>query len=54
MILQVHDELMLDVPESEIDEVKTVVRDAMENAVDIDVRLKVDMGVGSNWLEAHS
>ncbi len=54
MILQVHDELLLDVPESELDEVKQVVRDAMENAADLDVVLKVDMGVGGNWLEAHS
>jgi DNA polymerase-1 len=54
MILQVHDELLLDVPRRELDEVRTVVRDAMENAADLDVALKVDVGVGSNWLEAHS
>lgn len=53
MILQVHDELLLDVPVSELEETKAVVREAMEGAVDLDVRLKVDMGVGDNWLEAH-
>lgn len=53
MILQVHDELLLEVPESELDRVKKVVRDAMETAVRLDVPLKVDMGVGRNWLEAH-
>jgi len=54
MILQVHDELLLDVPEREVDEVKAVVRDAMEKAADLDAGLKVDMGVGRDWLEAHS
>jgi DNA polymerase-1 len=54
MILQVHDELLLEVPASELDEVKTVVREAMEHAVRLDVPLKVDMGEGRNWLEAHN
>jgi DNA polymerase-1 len=54
MILQVHDELLLEAPREEIDEVRTVVRDAMEDAAKLDVPLKVDMGEGRNWLEAHS
>jgi DNA polymerase-1 len=54
LILQVHDELLLDVPESELDEVKTIVRDSMENAAQLDVPLRIDMGVGRNWLQAHN
>jgi DNA polymerase-1 len=53
MILQVHDELLFDVPLTELDEMKTVVRESMESAIELDVPLKVDMGVGHNWLEAH-
>jgi DNA polymerase-1 len=53
MILQVHDELLFDLPEEELDEMKEIVRHCMEDALQIDVPLKVDMGVGTNWLEAH-
>jgi len=53
MILQVHDELLFDTPESELDTMKQLVRDNMESAVQLRVPLKVDMGVGVNWLEAH-
>ncbi len=53
MIMQVHDELLFDVPQEELDEVKSIVRDGMENAIQLDVPLKVDMGTGRNWLEAH-
>ncbi len=51
MILQVHDELVFDVPEDELREVAELVRDTMENAVALDVPLKVDLSVGKNWLE---
>ncbi|UCH83610.1 MAG: DNA polymerase I, partial [Candidatus Latescibacterota bacterium] len=54
MILQVHDELMFDVPVAELEETKAVVREGMERAIELDVPLKVDMGVGHNWLEAHN
>ena len=53
MILQVHDELLFELPEEELDEMKDVVRSSMENAMSLDVPLKVDMGTGANWLEAH-
>jgi DNA polymerase-1 len=52
MILQVHDELVFDVFEDELDEVKEMVRDRMENTVQLDVPIKVDINVGENWLEA--
>jgi len=53
MILQVHDELVFDIPEEELDlVVKTVVKE-MENAATLDVPLVVDTGYGKNWLEAH-
>lgn len=53
MILQVHDELVLEVPEEELEQTKTLVREAMEGAMALSVPLKVDMGVGKNWAEAH-
>ena len=53
LVLQVHDELLLDVAVSELDTVKALVRDGMENAFALDVPLKVDIGTGANWLEAH-
>jgi len=54
MILQVHDELNFIVPENELAKVKALVAYEMENAVRLDVPLKADVGVGKNWLEAHS
>ena len=53
MILQVHDELVFEVPESEIEPMKKLVRDKMEMAIDLRVPVKVDIGTGKNWLEAH-
>ncbi len=53
MILQVHDELNFDVLKSELEEVKEVVKDCMENVVQLSVPLSVEMGVGQNWQEAH-
>lgn len=51
MTLQVHDELVFDVPEGELEEVADLVRKTMENAVSLDVPLKVDVKAGPNWLE---
>lgn len=51
MILQVHDELVLEVPQSEVDEMAALVKDAMENCVELKVPLKVDVEVGSNWAD---
>ena len=51
MILQVHDELVLEVPQSEVETVIPIVRDAMENAYTLIVPLKVDIEIGPNWYE---
>jgi len=53
MILQVHDELVFDCHLSEVDELKALVREKMENAVQLAVPLEVEMSTGKNWLEAH-
>jgi DNA polymerase-1 len=53
LILQVHDELVLDVYKPELDEVKQLVQYEMENAAQLSVPLAVEIGVGNNWLEAH-
>jgi DNA polymerase-1 len=51
MLLQVHDELVFEVPPLELDEVTTLVTREMENAVELSVPLVVETGVGANWLE---
>ncbi|MDX9954994.1 MAG: DNA polymerase I [Anaerolineae bacterium] len=51
LILQVHDELVVETPEAEVPEVVGLVRDCMENAFDLRVPLKVDVEVGANWEE---
>ena len=53
MILQVHDELVLEVPEAELEMTIKMVKEAMEGAMQLDVPLKVDIGTGKNWDEAH-
>jgi DNA polymerase-1 len=53
MILQVHDELVFDVHLDEVEILKPIVKEKMENAIKLDVPLEVEMGTGSNWLEAH-
>jgi DNA polymerase-1 len=53
MILQVHDELNFNVHEKELEQVKDIVKKEMESACELSVPLVVDMGTGSNWLEAH-
>ena len=53
MLLQVHDELVLDVPKSELEAIKPIIKTTMENAVKLNVPLVADVGVGQNWLEAH-
>ncbi|MCL5289456.1 MAG: DNA polymerase I [Bacillota bacterium] len=52
MVLQVHDELIFDAPEAEIEPLIVLVRDCMENALPLDVPLKVDVKLGPNWYEA--
>jgi DNA polymerase-1 len=53
MLLQVHDELVFDVPKEELEDVKTLVVEEMEGAVDVSVPLLVEAGHGYNWREAH-
>lgn len=53
MVLQVHDELLFEVPSDELETVPEVIREIMENAMDIGVPLKVETGLGDSWLEAH-
>jgi len=53
MLIQVHDELNFDCLKSELEQMKIILREEMENAVKLCVPLTVDMGVGENWLEAH-
>ncbi len=53
VILQVHDELVLDVLRSELERVESIVRGSMEQAVELSVPLSVECGTGENWLEAH-
>ncbi len=53
MTMQVHDELVFEVPESELEEMKKIVAENMESALELDVPVKVDVGTGKNWLEAH-
>ena len=53
MILQVHDELVFDVPAEELEHTKNLVLAQMENAYKLSVPLVVDHGIGTNWLEAH-
>jgi DNA polymerase-1 len=52
MLLQVHDELVFEVPHEELDEVQKLVKHEMENAAELSVPLVVDLGTGINWLEA--
>ena len=49
LVLQVHDELIIDAYNDELDEVKELLRDLMENAVKLDVDLKVDISTGNSW-----
>ena len=53
LILQVHDELILDTPKKEIDTVVGLVTDSMMGAANLDVPLEIDIGIGDNWDQAH-
>jgi len=53
MILQVHDELLFEVPQNEVDQVSIQVKKLMEEAMQLDVPILVEWGTGHNWLEAH-
>jgi DNA polymerase I len=53
MLLQVHDELLFEVPVSEVEETGALIKQQMERVAQLDVPLVVDIGVGRNWDEAH-
>jgi DNA polymerase-1 len=53
MVLQVHDELNFDVYKPELERVKEIVKNEMENAVELEVPLTVEMNAAGNWLDAH-
>ena len=53
LIMQVHDELVLEVPEGELESAREGVRVLMQNVAKLDVALVVDVGVGDNWDQAH-
>ncbi len=53
MILQVHDELVFDLHQDEVEIVKPKIKELMKSAVILDVPMEVEVGVGKNWLEAH-
>src|SRR4051812_34272583 len=54
MLLQIHDELVFEVPDEEVDALVPLVREAMTTALDLKVPLKVDMAVGPNWLDVRA
>lgn len=54
MILQIHDELLFEVPEAELDVAKRAATEEMERAATLRIPLRVDLGVGTSWAEAHA
>ncbi len=53
MVLQVHDELVFDAYKNELDEIKPLIKELMENALPLNIPVIADIGMGNNWLEAH-
>jgi DNA polymerase-1 len=53
MIMQVHDELVFEVAQSQVDQYRDAIADLMTSAASLDVALEVDAGIGINWNEAH-
>jgi DNA polymerase-1 len=52
LVLQIHDELVVETEQSELDEVKAIVADAMSHAASLKVELAIDMNVGKDWYES--
>lgn len=52
LILQVHDELIVEAFKDEVEEVKSIIKDIMENSIKLDIPLKVDLNTGDNWYES--
>jgi DNA polymerase-1 len=54
MLLQVHDELLFEMPEGEVDQARAIILDAMKHALPLEgVPVEVEAGTGLNWLQAH-
>jgi DNA polymerase-1 len=53
MLLQIHDELLFEVKENQVEEAKKIIKKDMESAWKLSVPLEVDIGVGDNWAQAH-
>ena len=53
MLLQVHDELVFEAPENEVEEVAALIRESMQNVVHYDVPFIAEVGIGDNWAQAH-
>ena len=53
MLLQVHDELVFDVHNDELEKIQPMIKHEMENAFKLSVPLEVELGLGKDWLEAH-
>ena len=53
LILQIHDELLVEAKESEVEQVKQILKEEMEHAADLAVNLEIDMHVADNWYDAH-
>jgi DNA polymerase-1 len=53
MVLQVHDELVFDVYQDEVEQIKPYIENFMKNAIELSVPMEIGMGTGLNWLEAH-
>lgn len=53
MIMQVHDELVFDVPLAEVEIFRKIIADRMKNAMDLTVPIEIEIGQGNNWLQAH-
>ena len=53
LLLQVHDELIVEAPENEVEQVKRILKEEMEQVVSYSVTLTAEVGTGKTWLEAH-
>ena len=53
LLLQVHDELIVEAPENEVEQVKRILKEEMEQVVSYSVPLTAEVGTGKTWLEAH-
>lgn len=53
ILLQVHDEMVIEAPDDEVEKIAALLKETMENAVDYDVRFVAEVGIGGNWSDAH-